>query len=171
MSLIQLNDLFLEQLHTLVDAESQLVVGLPKIISRVTSAKLRSALEAHLVETHVHVQRLQLICTEFRMRIVGRSCKGMQGILEEFDEFAAFKSMPTILDAAIIAVCDRIEGYEIASYANALAIAELLGSEIAAKYLSRTLAEERMASRLLVSIALGSVNEAADNTESARSAR
>jgi len=168
MSLLQLNDLFVEQLHTLFDLENQLIIGLPKIIARVSSAKLRNALEAHLVETHIHLQRLELICSEFRMRNVGHPCKGMKGILEESEDLIALKSTPTVLDAAIILVCDRIESYEIASYANALAIAELLGSEIAAKYLHRTLAEERVASRMLVNIATESVNEDADNAGNTR---
>ena len=171
MGLIQLNDLFVEQLHCLYDAEKQLIIGLPKIIARITSAKLRGAIEAHLVETHIHLQRLELVCAEFRVRSAGRPCKGMNGILKEPEDFLTAKSTRAVLDAAIIAVCDRIESYEVASYASALAISELLGSEIASRYLHQTLAEERVASRMLVNIAIGSVNEAADNSDRAPALR
>ncbi len=168
MGLIQLNDLFVEQLHCLYDAEKRQLVSLPAISRCVTSPKLRGAIEAHFRETEIHVQRLELVCAELRIRNLGRPSKGMKGILAEADDFLTTKSTPAVLDAAIVAVCDRIESYEIACYAGALAIAELLGSEIASRNFQQTLAEERVAARGLVNIAMGSVNEAADNYESER---
>ena len=166
MAMNSLKDLFAAQLHLLYDAELQLIAAMPKIIIRASTEALKAELEKHLVETHIHVTRLELIATEMRIRNLGRESKGMKGILEEADDLLAPKSAPEILDAAIIAVCERIENYEIAGYGTALAFSEVIGNEISTKYLHQTLCEERSAGRIFVNIGAASVNEAADDVAS-----
>ena len=163
MNLKSLKDLLIDELHNLLDAEKQLTVILPKILARASSEEIKNLLEAHLIDTHNHVTRLELISTELRVYELGHLCKGMKGILDEAEDVLAARGDSAVVDAAIVAICERIESYEIARYASALGFAELLGSEVMAKYLHQTLAEERTAHRAFVNIAAESVNEKADD--------
>jgi rubrerythrin len=78
---------------------------------------------------------------------------------------------PEVLDAAIIASCQKVEHYEICSYGTLKAYAEELGLTQVVKLLDETLEEEYEADFLLTELAVfGGVNEEAD-TETGESNR
>ena len=56
-----LKELFEDELRDVYDAEKQITKALPKMIKAVRDEDLRSALEAHLEETHGQIQRLEEI--------------------------------------------------------------------------------------------------------------
>jgi len=58
MKIETMEDLFLEQVEDLYDAEHRLVKALPKMAEASTSLSLRQAFESHLMETEGHVLRL-----------------------------------------------------------------------------------------------------------------
>src|SRR4051812_19775229 len=58
-STMSLQDLFLDELRDLYDAEKQLIKALPKMAKKATSEDLRTAIESHLEETRTHVERLE----------------------------------------------------------------------------------------------------------------
>jgi ferritin-like metal-binding protein YciE len=66
-----------------------------------------------------------------------------------------------VLDAGLIAACQKIEHYEIASYGTLVAMAKHLGMKEAAELLAATLAEEKGADEKLSAIAEQGGNQAA----------
>ena len=58
MEFNSLTDVLAEDLADLYNAEQQLVAALPRLAAAAHSYELRDALESHLEETRVHVQRL-----------------------------------------------------------------------------------------------------------------
>ena len=56
-----MDDLFLQQLEDLYDAEKRLTEALPKMAKAATSAELKRAFQSHLQETEGHVRRLEKI--------------------------------------------------------------------------------------------------------------
>ncbi|WP_345211110.1 DUF892 family protein, partial [Mucilaginibacter gynuensis] len=54
-------ELFKDGIMDIYWAENHLVKGLPKMIKAATSAKLSSAIEAHLEQTKNHVSRLEKV--------------------------------------------------------------------------------------------------------------
>src|SRR5262245_29880205 len=72
-----------EELQDLLDAEKQLIRVLPKIAKSVSDEELETALREHLEVTRGHVQRLERAFQTMEARPRSRPCKGMRGIVEE----------------------------------------------------------------------------------------
>ncbi len=161
MKLNTLQDLFVEQMRDLFDAEKQLVKALPKLAKASTSEDLRAAFEGHLEETEGHVQRLEQVFTMLGLKPKGKTCAAMEGLIAEGKEMIAEKGDDMVKDAGLIACAQRVEHYEIAGYGCLHTWAQQLGHHEAANLLQQTLDEEKGADQKLSHIAEGMVNVAA----------
>jgi ferritin-like metal-binding protein YciE len=153
-----LNDLFVDQLEDLYDAETRLVDALPRMAQAANSATLRQAFEEHLTETRTHVQRLEEIFVHLGKEPKGETCAAMKGLISEGEEMADAEGDADVRDAALIAAAQRVEHYEIAGYGTARTFAQHLGHHEVAQILQNTLAEESEADETLTQIAESSVN-------------
>src|SRR6184192_2882278 len=81
-----LNDLFLDTLKDLYFAEKQILRALPKMAKAASSDKLRAAFEKHHGETEGQVERLEEIFELMEKPARGKTCDGIQGILDEGKE-------------------------------------------------------------------------------------
>ena len=138
-----LQELYVEQLRDLYNAENQLVKALPKMARAAQSEALRQGFERHLEQTKGHVDRLQQIFSAMNQGPKGRKCAGMEGLLEEGEEVIKEQSSSDALDAGLIASAQRVEHYEIAAYGTVRSFAEFLGENQAADLLQQTLDEEK----------------------------
>jgi ferritin-like metal-binding protein YciE len=161
MKIETMEDLFLEQIEDLYDAEKRLVKALPKIADATTSQSLRQAIESHLLETEGHVGRLEKIFGILGQEPKAKTCDAMKGLISEGEDVISDIDESPLRDAAIIASANRVEHYEIAAYGSARTFAETLGLNDAATLLQQTLQEEKMADQKLTQLAEGMVNEEA----------
>jgi ferritin-like metal-binding protein YciE len=159
MKLQSLEDLFVDELRDLYNAENQIVKALPKMAKAASAEELREAFREHLEQTKTHVERLEQIFDDLDMKPRGKKCKGMQGLLEEGEEFIkADKVDDAVRDAGLIAAAQRVEHYEIAAYGCACSFAKKLGNESAATRLHQTLDEESETDKRLTGLAESLVN-------------
>lgn len=156
-----LNDLFLDELADMYDAERRIVKALPKMAKAATCERLKAAILSHLEETKGHVEKLERVFACFDEKAKGKTCEATVGLLEEGDEIAEeFKGSPAI-NAALIAAAQKVEHYEMASYGCLHEWAGLLGNEEAAGILEEILEEEKTANESLTELARASCNEEA----------
>lgn len=157
-----LQDVLEDQLMDLLNAEKQLVKALPKMAKTASSEELREAIEEHLEVTEGQVERLNEIFALLDQKPRSKTCKAMEGLVEEGKEVIEEKSegAPAAIDAALIAAAQRVEHYEISAYGSARTFAEVLGLDEIAKLLQQTLDEESEADETLTKIAK-SINAAA----------
>ncbi len=156
-----LQDLFLDELADMYDAERRIVKALPKMAKAATCSELKGAIEAHLEETQGHVTKLEQVFRAFDLKAKGKTCEATAGLLAEGDEIAAdFKGSPAI-NAALISAAQKVEHYEMASYGCLHEWAGLLGNEEAAVLLEEILDEEKAANELLTQLARDGKNEEA----------
>lgn len=149
-----LQDLYVEQLRDLYDAENQLIKALPKMAEASTSEELRQGFEEHLEQTKEHAQRLETIFERLGETAKGKKCKGIEGIIKEGSETLDQDfGNDDVRDAAIIADAQRAEHYEIAGYGTAKTFANLLGEREAASMLEQTLNEEKETDAKLTELA------------------
>jgi ferritin-like metal-binding protein YciE len=153
MSLDNLEDLFLDEVKDVFDAEKQLVKALPKLAKAATSAELKAAITNHLEETKVHVERLEKVFTLLKKPARGKKCKAMEGLVEEGSELTEEDGEPPVLDAAIICAAQKVEHYEIATYGTLVTWAKLLELDKIADIFEQTLNEENAADETLTGIA------------------
>ncbi|HEX6804261.1 MAG TPA: ferritin-like domain-containing protein [Terriglobales bacterium] len=179
MEINSLQELYLEQLKDLYDAEHQIIKALPKMIDKTESEELKDALNEHLEVTREQASRIERIFSEMGEKAKAEKCKGMQGVIAEGDDLIGEIDDPKVRDAAIIAAAQRVEHYEMAGYGTARTYAQLLGEEEAADLLQETLDEEKeadqklteLASELNVEAEEGGEEEAAQESRTAKSGR
>jgi ferritin-like metal-binding protein YciE len=161
MPLDSLQDLFLNELKDVYNAEKQLIRALPRMAKAAQSPELQQAFTKHLKETEGHVQRLERIFADLGQAARGKKCKGMEGLIEEGKEILEEEGEPEVIDAALISAAQRVEHYEMAAYGCLRTYAQLLGLGEADQLLQQTLQEEEAADRILTEIGEGGVNPAA----------
>ncbi|HEY7353354.1 MAG TPA: ferritin-like domain-containing protein [Terriglobales bacterium] len=162
MAVESLNDLYVEQLRDLYDAENQLIKALPKMAEAANSDELREGIEEHLEQTKGHARRIEQIFEEMGEKAKAKKCKGMEGVIKEGSETLDEDMDADVKDAAIIASAQRVEHYEIAGYGTARTYANLLGEREAASLLEQTLQEEKDTDAKLTQLAEG-INVAAES--------
>jgi len=160
-----LQELFVEQIRDIYDAEKQIVKALPKLAKAADSEELAGALRNHLEQTQNHVSRLEQIFEIAGVPAKGKSCKGMKGLLEEGNEAVQEQDEGELRDLAIIAGCQRVEHYEISAYGTARTLAEQLQMEDAVNLLQQTEGEEKAADEKLTQVATSLYEEAGEPEE------
>lgn len=161
MKIESMEDLFLEQVEDLYDAEKRLVKALPKMAEASTSQSLRQAFESHLLETEGHVSRLETIFRTLGQDPKTHTCDAMKGLISEGDDVVSDIDQSPLRDAGLIAAANRVEHYEIAAYGSARTFADMLGLSEAASLLEQTLQEEKMADQKLTKLAESMINDEA----------
>ena len=148
-----LQELYIEQLQDLYDAEHQIIKALPKMIAEATSTGLKDALTEHLEVTKTQASRLEQIFESSGEKAKAEKCKGMQGVIQEGSDLIREIEDENVRDAAIIASAQRVEHYEMAGYGTARNYASLLEDDNAAQLLQETLDEEKEADAKLTALA------------------
>ena len=161
MALNSMDELFLNELKDVYNAEKQLVAALPRMAKAAQSPKLQQAITKHLGETEGHVKRLEQILQSLGEPLRGKKCKGMEGLIEEGKEILEEEGTPEVIDAAIISAAQRVEHYEIAAYGCLRTYALLLGNTEADRLLQQTLAEEEATDKALTALGESGINQAA----------
>jgi ferritin-like metal-binding protein YciE len=162
-----LQDLFLDEIKDLLNAEKQIIGALPKMAKKATNPQLKSAFEEHLEQTKNHVTRLEQVFASIGEPVAGKTCKAMKGIMEEGKDILEEEGEPSVLDAALIAAAQRVEHYEMAGYGCVRTYARILGYTEAEKLLQETLDEEAETDEKLSALAEKTINVQANQTETA----
>lgn len=154
----KLDELFVDALKDLYDAEKQLVAALPKMMEAASSQDLKNGFKEHLDVTQKQVERLEKVFTELKEDPKGKKCVGMQGLIKEGQEVMEEVGDPDVMDAGLIAAAQKIEHYEISGYGTARAYAQVLGHRNIAGMLDQTLQEEGRTDKKLTALAEGHIN-------------
>jgi ferritin-like metal-binding protein YciE len=156
-----LDDLLVEQIEDLYDAEQRLTDTLPKMAEAASNSQLATAFRTHLEETRQHVNRLENVFQLLGKEPSRETCDAMKGLISEGEDMIDAEGSPEIRDAALIAAAQRVEHYEIAGYGSARTFASRVGRDDVAAILQQTLDEEKAADKKLTQIAESSVNPSA----------
>jgi ferritin-like metal-binding protein YciE len=143
MPVENLEQLFVDELKDIYSAEKQITKALPKMAKAAKSPELKKAFETHLEETKGQIERLDEIFETLGKKATGKTCHGMQGLVEEGNEMIQELEKSDVRDAALISAAQRVEHYEIAAYGTVREYAKMLGQKDAAKLLDETLEEEK----------------------------
>lgn len=160
--------LFIDELEDMLSCENQITETLPKLIQLASSEDLKEALSSHLEETENQVERIDEIFSLLELTAKEKTCEGMEGIIKEGKEMLKGKIKNPVLDVAIISAAQKVEHYEIASYATLCSLANHLGlDKKIIKLLKETLYEEEGADTKLTKIAEGTIFSGGINEKAA----
>src|SRR5687767_3660788 len=115
-----LRDLLTHEIQDLYSAEEQILEALPVMIEKANNKNLKESLKQHLKVTEEQKKRLDKIQkmmgegdsnrkSGFLAGLFGGKhvCKGMKGIIDEGNKIMAEDMNPDVMDAAIIASCQK----------------------------------------------------------------
>jgi ferritin-like metal-binding protein YciE len=165
-SVESLKDLLIDELQDLYSAEQQLVKALPKMAKAASNQDLKNGFNEHLEQTKGHVERLEQAFSSLGEKARAKTCKAMQGLVEEGSEAIDLDGPDAVRDACLIGAAQRVEHYEIAAYGTVRAFAATIGEQNIADLLEETLNEEADTDAKLTSLAESVNQEANSGTES-----
>lgn len=154
-----LQDLLIEELQDLYDAEHQIIKALPQLAKAASGGALRGAFESHLEETRNQITRLEDVFVTMGRKASGKHCAGIAGIIEEGSKLLKQREIDgAVRDAGLIAGAQKVEHYEMCGYGTCAAWARTLGLDEVAELLEETLDEEKGADQTLSDLAEQEVN-------------
>jgi ferritin-like metal-binding protein YciE len=155
MRLDTLQDLLVDQLQDLYNAENQIAEALPQMAHAAASTDLKQAFKSHQKITIGQINRLNEVFKKLGIIRNQHLCEGMLGLIKEESYVIHREGDPSVKDAALIAAAQRIEQYEISGYGAVRTYARELGYTDIADLLQDTLDEESEADKQLTSLAKG----------------
>jgi len=155
--------LFIDEIKQMYWAEEELVKAIPKMIGMATSENLIVSLTNHLEETKFHFERLEEIFEMLDEKPVAVKCETMDDLLKEAEYTMVASEQGATRNSGIISAAQKVEHYEIATYAMLSQYAKTLGLVEVTDMLEQTLEEEKAAEKKLVEIAKSSINIPAVN--------
>lgn len=145
-----LRALFYDGLKGMYWSEMHLTDALPKMAAAAGSKALKKAIQNHLAETEMQVQRLEEIFEMIGRTAKAKKCAAMEGL--SIDGEAIIENTDTASparDLGIIMASNKVEHYEIAAYSGLIKLAANLGFADAASLLELSLQEEQASADLL----------------------
>lgn len=161
MAVSTFDELSLEGLKDIYDAEHQITEALPKMMEAATSDELKNAFRTHLEQTQNQIQRLDQVFQLMGAQPERKPCVATKGLIAEANEHLRETEKGPLCDAALIESAQKVEHYEIASYGTARTYARQAGQEQVAQLLEQTLKEEEETDQILTGIAESVVNRRA----------
>jgi len=158
--LTSLSDAFYDELQDIYSAEMQLVKALPKMAKKATCEKLTAALELHLEQTKIQVERVEKAFKDTGKAAKTKTCEAMKGLIKEAESTMEEEADPEVMDAILIALAQKVEHYEIATYGTLCTWADKLGYTNAKKLLGENMDEEEKTDKALTKLSV-SKNQAA----------
>ena len=153
-----LHDLFHNTLKDVYFAEKKIVATLPKMAKAATSNELKMAFEKHRAETEGHVKRLEEVFAIIDAKPIAKTCDAIMGIVKEGEGLIEEYKGSSALDAALLAVAQAVEHYEMARYGTLKTWASELNLDDAVGLLDATLQEEKKTDAALSNLARSVIN-------------
>lgn len=147
-----LADAFHDELQDIYSAEKQLTKAIPKMAKKATCDKLTKALEDHLEQTKMHVERVEKSFKETGKAAKAKKCEAMAGLIAEAESMMEESADPDVMDAVIIGLAQKVEHYEIAIYGTLCTWADKLGYAAAKKQLGENMDDEEKADKHLTKL-------------------
>jgi ferritin-like metal-binding protein YciE len=155
------------ELQELMSAESQLIGVMPKWKGAASSPELSEAIRAQLALAKAHKKRLQEVGALLGCDLNGPSNATMEGLVSEVQAVLDELQLSAARDAALVAVAQRVEQYEIAAYESAIALAKTLENEEAVALLEASLQEQVRTEKSLQQLAESTILPRAEEESSA----
>jgi ferritin-like metal-binding protein YciE len=153
-----LQQLLVRELSDLHASERLQAKGLQGLFAKASNPELKQALERHYAETLQHADRLERVFRAIGVRPRHGAGAGVTAMLDESKRLLRKTRDAGVRDAWLIAMAQRLEHMEIASYGTARTFAATLGYVPAAQLLQQTLEEERNADETLTRLAERFIN-------------
>lgn len=137
-----LEELFEHGLEDIYNAEHELLDVLDQLSEQTENEEIAQAFREHRQQTEGHIERVEEVFDMIGEPPEEEECKGIQGLVEEHEEFLEMDPSQEVLDLYNMTAAEKTEHYEIAAYGNLAKLANQLGMDDAGDLLHENLVEE-----------------------------
>ena len=149
MAISTMQDLLLDQLGDVYDAEHRFLKGQQEMVQNATDQQLKSGIQLHIEQTQGHIQNLEQVFNLMGQQPKGVTCEASQGLVSEAKKDMQGAGSDSIRDVLIDGAALRVEHYEIAAYTALIAGAQLMGQQQAVNLLQQNLQQEQQTAQKL----------------------
>ena len=111
-----MEDIFQDLLKDIYWAEKHLTKALSKMARASFNEDLREAFESHLEETKMQVNHVEKCFSLINTKPIAKKCQAIEGLVKEGEEAITDYGKSNARDAALIAIAQKVEHYEISAY-------------------------------------------------------
>ncbi|MGH6914957.1 MAG: ferritin-like domain-containing protein, partial [Geminicoccales bacterium] len=116
MKIEDFRSMYLAELTEAASFEQMVAQAMPQLAEKVSTDRLRQAIDAHLREAKSQEQSLGKLLHKYAGETEGHTDQSMQALVDESRKMAGMVNEGSLRDAAIIASLQRMKHYEIAVY-------------------------------------------------------
>jgi ferritin-like metal-binding protein YciE len=159
--IVNLQDLFTEQLRDRYDAAKQQDEFLPKLLNRITDHGLKEIISNIILNNREHLHELPEIFDAMERSKDGEFCEGTAALIHEAMEVISRSVDEEIMDVGIAVAVQHIKHHDISGYRTCTTYAQELGMPNIAKALDRMHGDAQNADEALNKILIESLGEKA----------
>ncbi|MFD1515314.1 ferritin-like domain-containing protein [Halomarina rubra] len=142
MAITDIDALFEHELEDVYFAEHQLTEAYERMASVSSDEDLTAFFESHVEETGDHIERLVEVFERTGRAPQTEECQGIEGLLTEWESFAADNEPGAIHDYYNVVTAMKTERYEQSAYESLVALASERGDDGAMDLLKQNLDED-----------------------------
>jgi ferritin-like metal-binding protein YciE len=156
--IVDLRDLFVEQLRDLYHGEAHVLKELYRLPDRIQDTNLKNSVRAYLDTHEDQIMRLrQVFDLQFEQKR-GEVCKAMYAMVDDILDLSERCADPEVFDAGLVVALQHIMHYKIAGYGAVSTYARQIGYLEEAAILHKNLEEEQKFDRKLALMADAIIN-------------
>ncbi|MCZ4408330.1 DUF892 family protein [Cryomorphaceae bacterium 1068] len=160
-TIVNLRDLFTEQLRDRFDAAKQQDQFLPKLINRITDHELKNIISTIVLNNREHLKELPEIFDAIERSAEGETCEGTQALIHEAMEVISRSVDEEIIDVGIAVAVQHIKHHDISGYRTCRTYALELGMPHIAETLDQMHGDAQGSDEALNKILIESLGEKA----------
>lgn len=160
-TIVNLKDLFTEQLRDRYDAAKQQDVFLPKLLNRITDQGLKKIISSVVLNNREHMQELPEIFDAIERTADGETCEGTQALIHEAMEVISRSVDEEIIDVGIAVAVQHIKHHDISGYRTCRTYALELGMPHIAETLDKMHGDAQSCDEALNKILIETLGEKA----------
>lgn len=160
-TIVNLRDLFIEQLRDRFDAAKQQDVFLPKLLNRITDHELKNIISNIVLNNREHLKEIPEIFEAMEQHVEGESCEGTKALIHEAMEVISRSVDEEIIDVGIAVAVQHIKHHDISGYRTCRTYALELGMQHIAQTLDTMHGDAQASDEALNKILIESLGEKA----------
>ena len=148
MAIANVNDLAVQALGEIYDAEHQFLEGQREMEQQATDQDLKSSIQQHISDTEQHIRKLEQVFEQLGQQPQRQTNEVAQGLVSQAQQNMQAAENEANRDCIIVASVIKVEHFEMASYRGLITGAQQMGQNDVVNLLSENVQQEEQTAQI-----------------------
>ncbi len=148
MAIANANDLMVQALGEVYDAEHQFLEGQQEMEQQATDEDLKSSIQQHISDTEHQISNLEQVFEQLGQQPQRQTNEVAQGLVSQAQQNMQAAQNEAIRDCAIIAAVIKVEHFEMGAYRGLVTGAQQMGQNEIVNLLSENMQQEEQTAQI-----------------------